>query len=206
MTQNSVIPTGPSVRGCEGLFLSRIENRSLDCAALRAAQLGIRESGQRMPCRQRRIEEGASTSRDAADFRSGIGETACVAFPLLYPPPKTGEDFRGASVEQIRQALLHLVGDVERHGLDGRGRVNAAARHEDAAVDDEQIFYIVAATPVIHHPSARDRSMRAVPRRWPGALSAVREQNSCLAPAAVRISSARAMPCSIMWRVLSLIA
>jgi hypothetical protein len=48
--------------------------------------------------------------------------------------------------------------------------------------------------------------MRAVPRRWPGALSAVREQNRRLAPAAVRISSARAMPCSIMWRVFSLIA
>ncbi len=70
----------------------------------------------------------------------------------------TAMDHEGAAlVEQRRQPLLHLVGDVERQGLDGRGRVHAARSHPDAAVDDEQVLDVVAAGPIRSPPSARDR-------------------------------------------------
>src|SRR5260370_34838336 len=52
-----------------------------------------------------------------------------------------------SSIEQIGEALLHLVGDVERDGLDGGGRVHAARRHEHAAVDEEEILHIVRPAP-----------------------------------------------------------
>src|SRR6185436_7535844 len=45
-----------------------------------------------------------------------------------------------SSIEQIGEALLHLIGDVERDGLDGGGRIDAARGDENAAVDDEQVF------------------------------------------------------------------
>src|SRR6185437_5224888 len=56
-----------------------------------------------------------------------------------------------ASVEQIGEALLHLVGDVERDGLDGGGRIDAARGDEHAAVDDEQVFHIVRPAPFVDH-------------------------------------------------------
>src|SRR5471032_959165 len=49
------------------------------------------------------------------------------------------------------QALLDGVGDVERQRLDGRGRIHAARRHPDAAVDHEQSLHVVAAAPFIDH-------------------------------------------------------
>src|SRR6201999_3622386 len=55
------------------------------------------------------------------------------------------------SIEQIGEALLHLVGDVERDGLDGGGRIDAARGDEHAAVDDEQIFHVVRPAPFIDH-------------------------------------------------------
>src|SRR6185437_4835939 len=55
----------------------------------------------------------------------------------------------GASVEQIGEALLDLVGDVERQRLDCRGRVHAAGRDEEAAVDDEQVLHIMRPAPAI---------------------------------------------------------
>src|SRR5882757_6012011 len=55
-----------------------------------------------------------------------------------------------SSIEQIGEALLHLIGDVERDGLDGGGRVDAARGDEQAAVDDEQILDIVRAAPFVH--------------------------------------------------------
>src|SRR6187402_461876 len=54
-----------------------------------------------------------------------------------------------ASVEQIGEALLHLVGDVEREGLDGGGRVHTARGDENAAVDDEEVLHVVGATPFV---------------------------------------------------------
>src|SRR5437762_1004657 len=56
-----------------------------------------------------------------------------------------------ASVEEIGETLLHLVGDVERDGLDGRGRTDPARGDEDAAVDDEEILHVVRATPFVDH-------------------------------------------------------
>src|SRR4029079_16844820 len=66
------------------------------------------------------------------------------------------------SIEEVGEALLHLVGDVERDRLDGRGRVHAARRHEDAAVDDEKIFHVVRATPFVDHGA---RGIGPHPRR-----------------------------------------
>src|SRR3979490_2669435 len=53
------------------------------------------------------------------------------------------------SVEQVGKALLDAVGNIERQRLDGRGRIDAAGGHPDAAVDDEQVFYVMAAPPFI---------------------------------------------------------
>src|SRR6201995_497627 len=53
------------------------------------------------------------------------------------------------SIEQIGEALLHLVGDVERKRLDGGGRIDAARGDEDAAVDDEEVLHVVRAAPFV---------------------------------------------------------
>src|ERR1700716_4577148 len=55
------------------------------------------------------------------------------------------------SVEQVGEALLDAVGDVERQRLDGRGRIDAAGGHPDAAVDDEEILHVMAAAPFLDH-------------------------------------------------------
>src|ERR1700674_4629961 len=55
------------------------------------------------------------------------------------------------SVEQIGEALLDAVGNVERQRLDGRGRIDAAGGYPDAAIDDEEVLYIMATAPFIHH-------------------------------------------------------
>src|SRR5690348_255520 len=52
-----------------------------------------------------------------------------------------------ASIEQGCQALLDAVRDVQRQRLDRGGRVHAARGDEDAAVDDEQVLHVVAASP-----------------------------------------------------------
>src|SRR4249920_828619 len=65
------------------------------------------------------------------------------------------------SIEQIGEALLHLVGDVERDGLDGGGRIDAARGHEHAAVDDEEILHVMRPAPLVDH---RARRIGAHPR------------------------------------------
>src|SRR5689334_10631825 len=55
-----------------------------------------------------------------------------------------------ASVEQMVETFLDAVGDVQGERLD-RGRwVDAAGGDEQAAVDDEQVFDVVTATPGVH--------------------------------------------------------
>src|SRR5437870_6252952 len=60
-----------------------------------------------------------------------------------------------SSIEQIGETLLHLVGDVERDGLDGGGRVGAARCDEHAAVDDEEVLHVVGAAPFVHDRTRR---------------------------------------------------
>src|ERR1700736_5237859 len=55
------------------------------------------------------------------------------------------------SIEQIGEAALHLVGDVEGDGLDRGSRIDAARGHEHAAVDDEEILHIVRTAPFVDH-------------------------------------------------------
>src|SRR5512140_3160733 len=54
-----------------------------------------------------------------------------------------------SSIKEIGEALLHLIGDVERDGLNGGGRVDASRGDEHAAVDDEEILHIVRAAPFV---------------------------------------------------------
>src|SRR5882724_5680881 len=56
-----------------------------------------------------------------------------------------------ASIKEIGQPALHLVGDVERDGLNGGGRVHPARGDEDAAVDDEQVLHVMRPAPRVHH-------------------------------------------------------
>src|SRR5882757_8364582 len=60
-----------------------------------------------------------------------------------------------SSIEEIGKALFHLVGDVERDGLDGGGRIDAARGDEHAAIDDEEILDVVRAAPFVDHRSRR---------------------------------------------------
>src|SRR5437588_10194433 len=55
-----------------------------------------------------------------------------------------------SSVKEIGEAALHLIGDVERDGLNGGGRVHPARSDEHATVDDEEILHVVRAAPFIH--------------------------------------------------------
>src|SRR5260370_15360772 len=60
-----------------------------------------------------------------------------------------------SSIEQIGEALLHLIGDVERDSLDGGGRIDAARRHEHAAVNDEEILHVVRPAPFVDDRACR---------------------------------------------------
>src|SRR5262245_11331193 len=53
------------------------------------------------------------------------------------------------SIEQVGEVFLHRIGHIQGPRLNRAGRVHAAAGHEHAAVDDEEIFYVVAAPPAI---------------------------------------------------------
>src|SRR6516162_7817850 len=59
--------------------------------------------------------------------------------------------FIAASIEQIGQALFHLIGHIERNRLDGGGRVDSAGGDEDAAIDDEEVLHVVRTAPFVHH-------------------------------------------------------
>src|SRR5689334_13171278 len=60
-----------------------------------------------------------------------------------------------ASIKEVGEALLHLIGDVERDGLDGGGRIDAARGDEQAAVDDEEVLHVVRTAPFIDHRALR---------------------------------------------------
>src|SRR3954451_8411256 len=78
-----------------------------------------------------------------------------------------------SSIKKIGQALLHLVGDVERDGLNGRSRVDPARGDEHAAIHDEKILYVVRAAPFIHH---RAIGIGAHPRGAEQVPAAVRDR------------------------------
>src|SRR6202171_1075746 len=84
------------------------------------------------------VPASARRSRTCSALRSGFGMAVILSR-------------RDCSVEQIGEALLDAVGDVERQRLDGRGRVHPARGHPDAAVDDEEILHVMAAAPFIHY-------------------------------------------------------
>src|SRR5271163_681029 len=92
------------------------------------------------------------------------------------------------SVEQCRQALLDVIGDVERQSLDGRGRVHAARGNPDAAIDDKQVFTSWQRPHSFTTERSGSKPMRAVPSRWPGLFSTVPEPDIFFAPAVARIS------------------
>src|SRR6185437_12843677 len=56
-----------------------------------------------------------------------------------------------ASIEQGCQTLLDAVSDVQRQCLDRGGWIHTTGRDEDAAIDDEQVLHVMAASPGIHH-------------------------------------------------------
>src|SRR5262249_39395626 len=53
------------------------------------------------------------------------------------------------SIEQVGEALLHLVGDVESQRLDRGCGVHTTGGDKQTAVDDEQVFDIVRAPPLV---------------------------------------------------------
>src|SRR3977135_2158521 len=106
------------------------------------------------------------------------------------------------SVEQVGEALLDAVGDVERQRLDGRSRIDAAGGHPDAARDCEEIFHVMAAAPTPERSGSVP--IRAVPSRCQPPFRIGLSTQILLAPAAARTSLARAMPWSIIFMLLAL--
>src|SRR3569832_415598 len=76
-------------------------------------------------------------------------------------------DCMAASIKEVGEALLHLIGDVERDGLDGGGRIDAARGDEQAAVDDEEVLHVMRTAPFIDHGAfgigAHPRSAEQMP-------------------------------------------
>src|SRR5260370_12881248 len=75
-----------------------------------------------------------------------------------------------SSIEQIGEALLHLIGDVERDSLDGGGRIDAARRHEHAAVDHEEILHVVRPAPFVDDRPCRVGPHPPEPQHMPPPL------------------------------------
>lgn len=110
-----------------------------------------------------------------------------------------------ASVEEIGEALLHLVGDVEREGLDGGRWIDPARGNEDAAVDDEEVLTSCARPHSLTTERSGSVPMRAVPSRCQPPQEIGELTQMSLAPAVSRISRPRASACSIIFRLFSLI-
>jgi hypothetical protein len=64
-----------------------------------------------------RIEEGAAPIEAPPISDHGIGETVCAALPLLYPPPKTGEEKKVDEFFLRPHQILDLVVGREAAGL-----------------------------------------------------------------------------------------
>src|SRR5882762_4589452 len=75
-----------------------------------------------------------------------------------------------SSIKKIGEALLHLVGDVERDGLNGGRRVNAARGDEYAAIDDEKVLHVVRAAPFVHHGTIRVGAHAGRAEQMPAAI------------------------------------
>src|SRR6266702_7641621 len=86
---------------------------------------------------------------------AGIIMAATVRKSARWPGVSAFSADIASSIEQIGEALLHLVGDVERDGLEGGGRIDATRGDEQAAVDDEQVLYIVRTAPFVDHGPRR---------------------------------------------------
>src|SRR5690242_16922188 len=111
--------------------------------------------------------------------------------------------FMALSIEQISEALLHLVGDVERDGLDGGGRIDAAGGDEHAAVDDEQVLDVVRPAPFVPHGGFGIAAHPRGAEQMPAAIANGLLTQISVAPAAASTSLARAMPCAIIFVLFS---
>ena len=76
----------------------------------------------------------------------------------------------------------------------------------DATIDDEEVLHIVAASPLIHHGTVRVQAHPRCAQQVARIVQHGARQDMFFTPAVANISDARAMPCSIMRRVFSLIA
>ena len=128
---------------------------SMTEAVNRAARLalaeGFAEHGEEIVVAAGRAVRAVGHDERAAGGDGALGER-CQA--SMRVPPATGGRALvrlSASIEQGRQPLLDLVGDIQRQRLDGRCRVHPAGGDPDAAVDDEQVLHVVAAAPCVHH-------------------------------------------------------
>src|SRR5882762_821631 len=75
-----------------------------------------------------------------------------------------------SSIEQIGEAALHLVGDVERNRLDGGGWIDAARGHEQAAIDDEKILHIMRTAPFVDYRTLGIGAHPRGPEQMPAAI------------------------------------
>src|SRR5450631_4609468 len=75
-----------------------------------------------------------------------------------------------ASIEQIGKALLHLIGDVERNGLNGGSRIYPARCDKHTAIDDKQVFHIVGSPPFVHHRALGVYAHPRRPKQMPAAI------------------------------------
>jgi len=128
----------------------------------------------------------------------------CAQIADLFGGEGRGCSCGSLSVEQIGEALLDAVSNVERQRLDGRGRVDAAGGHPDAAVDDEKILHVMATAPFIHHRTLGIGAHARGAEQMPAAVQDRALDANITGAGAVRTSFARAMPCCIIRWLLAL--
>src|SRR5438067_3110777 len=113
---------------------------------------------------------GSSAPGTLYSSLSGIIIAAIMRRSSRWTWVRTGSINIASSVKEIGEAALHLIGDVERDGLNGGGRVHPARSDENAAVDDEEVLHVVRPAPFIHdralgispHPCGAEQMPAAV--------------------------------------------
>ena len=103
--------------------------------------------------------------------RSGATTTLTARFPV---PPKTHPDKETKLQKYPRnlnlELLLMLSAMCSASAWIGTGRIHARGCHENAAIDDKQVLYVMATAPFVDHRTVRVLAHGGCPHQVPAAL------------------------------------